>query len=88
MCTHGIKQAGYSQSKPSSDSVWLLRMTGAQLFKRHKWRCMYTKLFYKLFDTSEDGLTAARARAETGLIPLSYVVSITRLRYKGGSPMA
>lgn len=49
---------------------------------------MYTKLFYKLPDMSADGLTAARTREETGLILLSYVVSITSLLYKGGSLMA
>ena len=52
---------------------------------------MYTKLFYKLLGTSllsADGLSAAKTGEETGRIPLSYVVSITSLLYKGGSLMA
>lgn len=57
---------------------------------------MYTKLFYKLLDMSfifyffrlQMDLTAARTQEETGLILLSYVVSITRRLYKGGSLMA
>lgn len=36
---------------------------------------------------SADGLTAAPAREETGLLLLSYVVSITRLLHKGGCLM-
>lgn len=37
---------------------------------------------------SADGLTAAKTEEETGLILLSYVVSITSVLYKGGSLMA
>lgn len=55
---------------------------------------MYIKLFYKLVDAfflpslqSADGLTAARAHEETGLLLLSYVVSITHLLHKGGCLM-
>lgn len=36
---------------------------------------------------SADGLTAARAHEETGLLLLSYVVSITHLLHKGGCLM-
>lgn len=35
---------------------------------------------------SADGLTAARAHVETGLLLLSYVVSITRLPHKRRLP--
>lgn len=37
---------------------------------------------------SVDGLTGAKTREETGLILLSYVVSITSRLYKGSSLMA
>lgn len=66
-----------------NDRSWTLQ--------RHKMQCMYTKLFYKLLHmsfVSVDGLTGAKTREETGLILLSYVVSITSRLYKGSSLMA
>lgn len=98
MCKYCIKQA---EAKPQihsfQSSITFLRILLASqddrswTLQRHIFCCMYTKLFYKLLAMSflsADGLTAAKTEEETGLILLSYVVSITSLLYKGGSLMA
>lgn len=66
-------------------------MTESALFKDiHCVACTQSSLINLLICLflSADGLTAARTKKETGLILLSYVVSITSLLYKGGSLMA
>ncbi len=68
-------------------------MTEAELFKDINHVACTQSSFINFsiclfFFLSAAGLTAAWTQEETGLILLSYVVSITSLLYKGGSLMA
>lgn len=102
-CVCTLHQTGGSEAVDSKCAssltffgiFWLLKMTEAELFKDiNRVACTQSSfinfsisLFFFYF-MSADGLTAARTQEETGLILLSYVVSITSLLYKGGSLMA